>query len=79
MPETIQPQELTHRKRPALLTLFCILSFISNGLMIAIGITGIFSSSYIANIMETYAPGGGALGSQLLFMGSFMILLIFGL
>ena len=79
MPETAPQATENFAKRPALLTLLCILSFIANGLMVIIGLGGIFSSGYIANLMEQYSPGYESFGRELMLITSFSILLIFGL
>jgi hypothetical protein len=79
MPEaTSQATEIT-AKRPALLSLLCILSFISNGLMVIVGLAGIFSSGYISGLMEEYSKGYETLGREMLLTISFSVLLVFGL
>jgi hypothetical protein len=79
MSETAPQATETLRKRPVMLTLLCILSFISNGLLIIVGLAGIFSSRYISELMEKYSPGYESFGHELLLVFSFTILLIFGL
>jgi hypothetical protein len=66
-------------QRPAVLTLFCILSFIANGFMILSGLTGILSSGYIAGLLEQYAPGNQLFGHEMLLITSFSVVIIFGL
>lgn len=73
-----QPPD-TSTKRPVLLTLLCILSFIGNGFMVILGIAGIFTSGYIARLMEEYSKGYENLGREMLLIFSFSILLVFGL
>jgi hypothetical protein len=66
-------------KRPFLLTLLCILSFISNGLMVIVGLAGIFTSGYISGLMEEYSKGYETIGREMLLIISFLVLLVFGL
>jgi hypothetical protein len=75
---TIQAAE-TPTKRPTLLTILCVLSFIANGFMVIVGLTGIFLSGYIAGLLEQYAPGYKSFGHELLLTFSFAILLVFAL
>jgi hypothetical protein len=65
--------------RPVLFTFFCILSFISNGFMLIVGLAGIFLSGYIYDQIEKYSPGGGSLGREWLLIISFSTLLLFGM
>jgi hypothetical protein len=79
MPETLQHPTEPSRKRPGMLALFCIMSFISNGLIVILGFAGILSSEYFANLMEKYTPDGGSMGRESLLLLSFSVLIIFGL
>ncbi len=79
MPEIAPIASQTRRNRPVVLTLLCILSFISNGLLVMVGLAGIFSSGYISELMEKYSGGYESFGYELLLVLSFTILLIFGL
>jgi hypothetical protein len=79
MSESIPQSSEIRTKRPLILTLLCILSFFANGLMVIVGLTGIFSSGYIADLMEKYSPGYQDFGFELLLVMSFLVLLIFGL
>jgi hypothetical protein len=74
----IQASEASTR-RPVLLTLLCILSFIGNGFMVIVGLGGIFTSGYIAKLIEEYSKGYENFGREMLLIFSFSILLIFGL
>jgi hypothetical protein len=79
MTEPISPTFETSTKRPVLLTLLCILSFIGNGFMVILGMAGIFTSGYIARLMEEYSKGYENLGREMLLIFSFSVLLVFGL
>jgi len=79
MSETIPQYSEIRTKRPLLLSLLCILSIIANGIMVIVGLAGIFSSAYIADLMEQYSPGYQNFGHELLLVLSFLVLLIFGL
>lgn len=74
------PQVLeTRSKRPAMLTLLCILSFIGNGFMVLLGLGGILTSGYIANVLEEYSKGFDTISHEILLLASFSVLLVFGL
>ena len=43
-------------KRPALLTVLCIMTFLCSGFATLVSLAGIFVSEYIMDVLEPYAP-----------------------
>ncbi len=65
-------------KRTVLLTLLCIMTFISSSIFVLISIVGIFSSHWVSIFLEQYTPGFGDRGGKILLLISFGSLLVFG-
>ena len=65
--------EVQEVKRPALLTVACILTMIWSGLMALLFLVGIFASGWIAGMLDSYMSGLGALGGA-----AFIIIFIIG-
>ncbi|MEI6124019.1 MAG: hypothetical protein WCQ95_10380 [Bacteroidota bacterium] len=69
----------TRSKRPLLLTLLCICTFVGSSIFVIASFLGIISSSLISRRIEELAPEGAAISEKILLLTSFTILILFGL
>ena len=67
-----------YSRRSVLLTLLCLMTFVSSGIFVVISVVGIFSSHWVSIFLEHYTPGFGGRGGKLLLLISFGSLLVFG-
>lgn len=75
-PVSSQPHE---HKRPALLTVLCILTFIFSGSAMILSLMGIFASGWLLETLETFVPGIFNYSSSFLIVFFLVLVLIWGL
>jgi tryptophan-rich sensory protein len=71
--------EVQEVKRPALLTVACILTMIWSGLWALLSLIGIFASGWLAGMLESYMSGLGALGGAAFLIVFIVLFVLFGL
>jgi tryptophan-rich sensory protein len=71
--------EIQEAKRPALLTVACILTIIWSGLWALLSLIGIFASGWLAGMLESYMSGLGALGGAAFLIVFIILFVLFGL
>ena len=71
--------EIQEVKRPALLTVACILTMIWSGLWAFIFLIGVIASGWIGSLIEGYVPGLGNLGGMVIIIVCLVAFIFFGL
>jgi len=66
-------------KRPALLTVLCILTFLCSGLATISSLTGIFASGWLLEMLEAFVPGLSNYSSSFLIVFFLILVVIWGL
>lgn len=66
-------------RRPALLTVLCVLTFLCSGFATLLSLSGIFASNWILNMLEPWLPGLEGYSSAFLIVFFFIMLVIWGL
>jgi hypothetical protein len=79
MEEYIIETDTGRRKRPVLLTLLCIVTFICSGSIVLLSLMGIIFSGSLTDIIRESAPGLENMNAGFFIVGFLGILIMFGL
>jgi hypothetical protein len=69
----------TSTRRPALLSVLCILTFLCSGAATLLSLVGIFASSWILDMLTPFVPGLASYSSSFLIVFFFILVVIWGL
>lgn len=66
-------------KRPALLTVLCVMTFLFSGLATVLSFAGLLSAEWLMNMLKPYLPDLANVSSSLLIVSFLLCVVIFGL